>query len=47
LGAPQWVMFRILATLAFAVSFDVILFSGKYTHAVEQVAKQIIRHWTY
>ena len=30
-------MFRMLATLAFAVSLDVILFDGKYTHAVEQV----------
>ena len=40
-------MLRMLATLAFAVSLDVILFDGKYTHAVEQMANQIIQHWAY
>jgi hypothetical protein len=40
-------MFRMLATLAFAVSFDMILFGGKYTYAVDQVAIQIMRHWGY
>ena len=34
-----------MATLAFAASLDVILFDG--THAVEQVANQIIQHWAY
>jgi len=40
-------MFRLLATLAFAASFDSVWYDGKYTHAVEQVARQIIHHWTY
>jgi len=40
-------MFRILAALAFAVSFDVIWFDGKYTHAVEQIATQIVQHLVY
>ena len=41
------IMFRILATLAFAVSLDLILFDSKYTHAVEQMANQVIQHWAY
>ena len=40
-------MFRMLATLAFAVSLDLILFDSKYTHAVGQIANQIIQHWAY
>jgi len=38
-------MFRMLGTLAFAIGLDVILFDGKYTHVVEQMANQIIQHW--
>ena len=40
-------MLRMLATLAFAVSLDLLLFDGKYTHVVEQMANQIIQHWAY
>jgi hypothetical protein len=40
-------MFRILAALAFTVGFDLILFDSKYTHVVEQVVDQIMRHWAY
>jgi hypothetical protein len=36
-------MFRILATLAIAVSIDLYLFDGKYTHALWQIALSI-RH---
>lgn len=36
-------MLRLLATLAFAVSFDIILFDGKYISAVDKVAVAIIR----
>lgn len=35
-------MFRLLATLAFTVSFDLYLFDGKYTHAAESVALLIL-----
>jgi hypothetical protein len=38
-------LFRMLATVAFAVSFDVLLCDGKYTHTVEQVALAIARHF--
>jgi hypothetical protein len=34
-------LFRVLATLAFAVSFDMVLFDGKHTHAVEQVGRSV------
>ena len=34
-------MLRILATLAFAVSFDVYLFDGKYTNAVERLVLSV------
>ena len=36
-------MLRLLATPAFAVSFDIILFDGKYISAVDKVAVAIIR----
>ncbi len=36
-------MLRLLATLAFAASFDIILFDGKYISAVDKVAVAIIR----
>jgi len=36
-------MFRTLATLAVAVSLDLLLFDGKYTNAVWQIAV-LIRH---
>jgi hypothetical protein len=38
-------LFRTLATLAFAVSLDVFLCDGKYTHAVETMALSIYRHF--
>jgi hypothetical protein len=37
-------MLRILATLAFAVSIDLYLFDGKYTHAAEQVILSIYQN---
>jgi hypothetical protein len=36
-------MFRTLATLAIAVSIDLLLFDSKYTHALWQIAL-LIRH---
>jgi hypothetical protein len=36
--------FRMLATLAFAVSFDLYLFDGKYTHAAEQITFLMLQH---
>jgi hypothetical protein len=36
-------MLRLLATLAFAVSFEIILFDGRYLHAADKVAVAIIR----
>jgi hypothetical protein len=36
-------MLRLLATLAFAASFDILLFDGKYISAVDKVAVAIIR----
>jgi len=38
-------LFRMLATLAFAVGFDVLLCDGRYTQAVERVALTIARHF--
>jgi hypothetical protein len=38
-------MLRIVATLAFAVSIDLYLFDGRYSHAAEQVAISIIQHF--
>lgn len=38
-------LFRTLAMLAFAVSFDVLLWDGKYTHAVQAIAFSIYRHF--
>jgi hypothetical protein len=36
-------MLRLLATLAFAASFDIVLFDGKYISAVDRVAVAIFR----
>jgi hypothetical protein len=38
-------MFRFLATLAFAVSFDFLLTGGKYATAVGQVAMAVVQHF--
>jgi hypothetical protein len=38
-------MFRILSTLAFAVSFDVFLTNGSYTDAVWQMTVVTIQHF--
>jgi hypothetical protein len=38
-------LLRLLVTLAFVVSFDVILFDGKYTQVVEQVAVAVFQHF--
>jgi len=38
-------MFRVLATLAFLVSFDMLLFNGRYTLAVEQVTLSMFQHF--
>jgi hypothetical protein len=38
-------MFRFLATLAFAVSFDILLTGGKYVTAVDQLAATIVQHF--
>lgn len=38
-------LLRLLVTLAFLVSFDVILFDGKYTQVVEQVAVAMLQHF--
>jgi len=35
----------LLATLVFAVSFDVLLFDGKYTDAVHQIAVVAVQHF--
>jgi len=37
-------MFRIMAALAFAVSFDLCLYNGKYMDAVWQMAIVILQH---
>lgn len=36
-------LLRLLATLAFAASFDILLFDGKYISAVDKVAVAIAR----
>ena len=36
-------MLRLLATLAFAASFDIIIFDGRYISAADKVAVAIIR----
>jgi len=38
-------MLRLLATLAFAASFDILLCDGKYITAVDRIAVQIIQHF--
>jgi hypothetical protein len=38
-------MLRTLATLAFAVSFDLLFFDGKYADAAKQMAVTILRHF--
>jgi len=38
-------LFRTLAMVAFAVSFDFYLFDGKYTHAVEQLALSLYQYF--
>jgi hypothetical protein len=38
-------LFRLLATLAFVASFDILLFDGKYARAVEQVGLCILQHF--
>jgi hypothetical protein len=38
-------LLRLFVTLAFVVSFDVILFDGKYTQVVEQVAVAMLQHF--
>jgi len=38
-------MLRLLATLAFAISFDVFLFDGKYTDAVHQLTVIAFQHF--
>jgi hypothetical protein len=39
-------MLRVLSTmLAFVVSFDVLLFDGKYTDAVHEIAVVAIQHF--
>ena len=38
-------MLRLLATLAFAASFDILLFDGKYISAVDNIAVAIIQHF--
>jgi hypothetical protein len=38
-------LLRVLATLAFLVSFDNLLLDGRYTQAVEQVALSMFQHF--
>jgi hypothetical protein len=38
-------MLRLLATLAFAASFDILLFDGKYISAADRLALAIIRQF--
>jgi hypothetical protein len=38
-------LLRILATLGFAAGFDMLLFDGKYAHAVGQVALSLIQNF--
>ena len=37
-------MLRILATLAFAVSFDLLFFGGRYTDAAKQMGLTVLQH---
>jgi hypothetical protein len=38
-------MLRLLATLAFAASFDILLNDGKYISAVNKLAVAVIHHF--
>jgi len=38
-------LFRVLATLAFTVSLDILFFGGRYTAAVQQMALAILQHF--
>jgi len=38
-------LLRILATLAFAASFDTLILDGKYISAVHKLAVAIIQHF--
>jgi hypothetical protein len=38
-------MFRFLTTLAFTVSFDILLTGGKFVTAVDQLAATIVQHF--
>jgi hypothetical protein len=38
-------MFRLLATLAFAVSFDIILTGGRYIAAADQLVLTVAQHF--
>jgi hypothetical protein len=38
-------MLRILAALAFAVSFDLLFFDGRYTDAAKQIALTVLQHF--
>ena len=38
-------MFRALATLAVAVSVDLYLFDGRYSHAAEQIVIAVLRQF--
>ncbi len=38
-------MLRIVATLAVAVSIDILWFDGRYSGAVEHLAVTILRHF--
>jgi hypothetical protein len=38
-------MLRLLATLAFAASFDILLFDGKYFCAGDKIAVALIQHF--
>jgi hypothetical protein len=37
-------MLRITATLAFMVTFDLIIFDGRYTYAFESMVLSILHH---
>jgi len=38
-------MIRVLATLAFAVSFDILITGGKYMHAADQLALAFFQYF--
>ena len=38
-------MLRIVAALAFAVSIDLLLFDGRYTHAIERMTLTIFHYF--